>query len=72
MSPNKAVEFIYKHSELIAKAKAERVYLEGFLKVKKALLMQDMEGSVAAQERDAYAHEDYQELLKELKKAVEQ
>ena len=71
-SINKAVEFIYKNSELIAKAKADRVYLEEFRKVKKALLMQHMEGSVAAQERDAYAHEDYQELLKELKKAVEQ
>ena len=72
MTPNKAVEFIYKHSELIAKAKADRVYLEEFRKVKKALLMQHIEGSVAAQERDAYAHEDYQELLKELRRAVEQ
>ena len=72
MTPNKAVEFIYKNSELIAKAKAKRVYLEEFRKVKKALLMQDMEGSVAAQERDAYAHQDYKELLEELKKAVEQ
>jgi hypothetical protein len=32
-----------------------------------------MEGSrPAAQERDAYAHEDYKKILEELKKAVEQ
>jgi len=72
IDPNAAVDFLLKNAGLFAKAKAERIYLEEFRKSKKALLMQHIEGSVAAQERDAYAHEDYKKILEELKKAVEQ
>ena len=54
-----------------AKAKSERVYLEQFRKSKKALLMkQSGENTVNAQEREAYANEEYQELLKGLAEAV--
>tara|TARA_R110000868_G_scaffold9763_1_gene48011 strand:+ start:515 stop:847 length:333 start_codon:yes stop_codon:yes gene_type:complete len=73
--PNKAVDFLLKNSKIYAKAKAERVYLEEFRKSKKALLMQQaqMHGveTMSAQERDAYANKEYQELIKGLAAAVE-
>ena len=75
IDPNKAVDFLLKNSGLFAKAKAERVYLEEFRKSKKALLMQEAfcagVETMAAQERDAYARTEYQELIKGLKEAVE-
>jgi hypothetical protein len=56
----------------LAAAKAERVYLEEFRKSKKALLMQASGAKTSAeQERDAYAHPEYQALLIGLKSAVE-
>jgi hypothetical protein len=72
INPNQAVDFILKNAKLFAKAKSERVYLEEFRKSKKALLMKDSrETTSAAQERDAYAHAEYRELLQGLKQAVE-
>ena len=70
--PHKAVDFIIKNGKKFAQAKAERVYIEEFRKSKKALLMKaSVEKNVNAQERDAYAHEDYVALLDGLKEAVE-
>jgi hypothetical protein len=62
--------------DIFAKAKANRVYLHEFRKTKKALLMKqaavgDVKMSAANQERDAYAHPEYQELLEGLKSATE-
>jgi len=57
-----------------AKAKADRVYLEHFRKSKKALLMKQFEPdypTAAAQEREAYAHPEYIELLKGLQAATQ-
>jgi hypothetical protein len=72
IDPHDAVDFIYRQAPMYAKAKAERVYLEEFRKTKKALLMKACgETGVAAQEREAYAHADYLELLQGLKAAVE-
>jgi len=75
IDPNAAVDFLLKNAGLFAKAKADRVYLDEFRKSKKALLMQEafMAGveTMAAQERDAYARTEYQDLLKGLKEAVE-
>jgi len=72
----KALDFIRDHAEHFAKAKAERVYLEEFRKTKKAMLMRlaEVEGhkSSATQEREAYAHPEYVELLNALKVAVEE
>ena len=72
----KALDFIRDNSAAFAKAKAERVYLEEFRKTKKAMLMRlaEVDGakSSATQERDAYAHPEYMELLHALKVAVEQ
>jgi hypothetical protein len=73
--PNKAVDFLLKNSKIYAQAKAKRIYLEEFRKSKKALLMQQaqMHGveTMSAQERDAYANKEYQELIKGLAAAVE-
>jgi hypothetical protein len=74
-NPNKVVEFLLKNAGKYAKAKSERIYIEEFRKSKKALLMQmaQLKGveTMAAQERDAYANEEYQELLEGLRTAVE-
>ena len=75
IEPNLAVDFLLKNAGLYAQAKADRVHLEEFRKCKKALLMKDAEScgvkASASQERDAYAHADYQQLLDALKTAVE-
>ena len=75
-APHRAVEFILKTAPLFAKAKSDRVYIEEYRKSKKALLMQQASvngvQTLAAQERDAYADEEYQALLKGLAAAVEQ
>jgi hypothetical protein len=66
-----------KMSEAIApyaEAHAKRVYIEAYLKSKRALLMQaapsDCE-TVSAKENYAYSHADYLQLLDGLKAAVE-
>lgn len=75
INPNDAVDFLLKNAGPFSKAKAERVYLDEFRKSKKALLMQEAElkgvTTSAGQERDAYSHHEYRELLEALKIAVE-
>jgi hypothetical protein len=72
IDPQKAVDFIRDHGAKLAYAKATRIYLEEFRKSKKALLMkQSSETAVNAQERDAYSHPEYQQLLNDLRAAVE-
>lgn len=70
--PHLAVDYIIANASKFAKAKAERVYLEEFRKSKKAILMKSsLEETIGAQEREAYAHVEYKELLEGLKKAIE-
>ena len=72
IDPNKAVDFIRDHGVILAQAKATRIYLEEFRKSKKALLMkQSSESAVNAQERDAYSHPEYLQLLNDLRTAIE-
>lgn len=70
-NPRSAVEYLIKTAPRFAKAKAERVYVENFLRSKKSLLMAQTEGAVNAKEAYAYAHPEYIELLKGLRTAVE-
>ena len=57
----------------LAKAIADRKYLEDFKKVKLAMLIQEAPaGTVSAREAWATSHEDYQDLLEGLRTAVEQ
>jgi len=72
IDPARAVEYIMKHSAEFAKAKAERVYIENYLRSKKSLIMAKSSAkSVAAAEVDAYADPEYISLLEGLKEAVE-
>jgi hypothetical protein len=69
--PNKVVDYILANASKFAEAKADRIYLEEFRKSKKALLMNECtEKAANAREQYAYAHPDYQELLKGLRAAV--
>lgn len=62
-----AQEWMVHHAVPLARAKAKRDHLERMLKVRKALSMKaSEERSAAAQEREAYASEGYQEALMEL------
>lgn len=74
-APHQAVDFIIKKAPEFAKAKSKRVYLEEFRKSKKALLMKDalLQGIEAAnaQEREAYSHPEYLQLLQGLAAAIE-
>jgi hypothetical protein len=55
-----------------AKAKANRVYIENFLRSKKSILMGECdEKATNAKERYAYANSAYIELLNGLKEAIE-
>lgn len=70
--PHKAVDYILANGKRFAKAKAERVYLEEYRKSLKAILMKrSMETAIGAQEREAYAHDEYVQLLKGLQEAIE-
>lgn len=74
MSAHAAIDFIIKNAGEYAKAKAQRVLIEEFRKSKKALLMKEAMvkfDAVSAQEREAYSHPEYQELLKGLAAAIE-
>jgi hypothetical protein len=71
-SPNKAVEFIIKQSGVFAEAKANRTYIENYLRsAKSKLMLESSASSIAAKEMEAYATDDYIQLLKGLKEAVE-
>jgi hypothetical protein len=70
--PEKAIEYIFKNGKEYAKAKAERIYIEEYRKSLKAILMKrSIELAVNAQERDAYSNDEYIDLLKGLRAAVE-
>ena len=71
IDPNSAIDFIIKHGEEFAQTKADRVYIEQFLKSKKAMLMNDCRNeTVSKAEAYALAHADYRVLLDGLKAAV--
>lgn len=71
--PSEVVNYIYKNAPEYAKAKGELAYLEAYKSSLKAILMKKSgENTAAAQEREAYAHEDYQNLCKALGEATEQ
>jgi hypothetical protein len=68
----KALEHMRSQAANLAKAKADRIYLEQFRKSKKAMLFSECEdGTVAAKDNYAYAHPEYLEILDGLRAAVE-
>jgi len=75
MKPEEAAQTIRDKAPAYGEAKAQRVYLEEFKKSKKALLMKDALTlgieAANAQEREAYAHPSYQQLIRGLAEAIE-
>jgi hypothetical protein len=75
MKPEQAAQTIRDKAPAYGEAKAQRVYLEEFRRIKRALLMKDALKlgieSAAAQEREAYADPAYHQLLKGLAVAIE-
>jgi hypothetical protein len=75
MKPEQAAQTIRDKAPAFGEAKAQRVYLEEFKKSKKALLMKDALTlgieAANAQEREAYAHPSYQQLIRGLAEAIE-
>jgi hypothetical protein len=71
IDPNKAVSFIIENAPKYAEAKSQRVYLENFLKVKKAdLIMKCNEPSISRAENYALAHPDYLVIVEGIKIAM--
>jgi hypothetical protein len=70
--PNAAIDYIYKNAPEYGKAKGKVAELETYKSSLKAILMkQSYETAIGAQEREAYAHADYQNLCKAIGEAVE-
>jgi hypothetical protein len=71
----RVLDFLRDSAETYADAEATRVYIETFLKSKKAMLMKEVAStfpSAAAQEREAMAHPEYLELLEALREATKE
>ena len=72
IDPEKYIQFIYTNASVYAQAKADRIYIENFLRSKKAMLMaQSTATAFNAKEVEAYASPEYVALLEGLKQAVE-
>ena len=72
IDPNKAVEFIILNAPKYAEAKANRVFIENYLRTVKSKLMGNEDGTLGAREAYAYAHPDYEQQVKALKIATEE
>lgn len=73
IDPQAAIEEMWRTAPRLAKAKAERIYIEEYRKSLKALLMQaSPQPSAVAKEADAYADPSYVKHLQALRAAVEE
>jgi hypothetical protein len=75
IDPEKALDFMRDNAKKLAKAKADRIYLEQWRKSQKALLFSqapDEYKTIQAREAYAYSHELYIEVLEGLRVAVEE
>jgi hypothetical protein len=70
--PHESINYIYKNAPEFGKAKGKVAELETYKSSLKAILMkQSFETSIGGQEREAYAHADYQNLCVAIGQAVE-
>lgn len=73
IDPTRAIVFIQENALPYAQAKADRLFIEGYLKSVKAILMNESDlSSLGAKEQFAYSNIRYQEQLNALRLAVEQ
>jgi len=71
--PHDAIDFIYKHRKDYAKAKGELAQLEVYKSSLKAIMMKkSSEQTIGAQEREAYASQEYIDLGFAIGAATEQ
>lgn len=71
IDPNKCVAYIMENAPKFAQAKAERVFIENYLRTVKSRLMQNEEGTLGNKEAYAYAHPEYEAQLRGLRDATE-
>ena len=75
IDPQAAVDYMVAKAGEYAKAKSDRIYCEEYRKSLKSMLMKDAlaagHQAANAQEREAYASEEYIRHLKALREAVE-
>ena len=70
--PHEAINFIYTHAPNYAKAKGQLAQLEAYRHSLRSIMMKkSSEQSLGAQEREAYASQDYQDLCLAIGKATE-
>jgi len=70
--PHDAINFIYKNAPEYAKAKGQLAQLEAYRHSLRSIKMkQSSEQSLGAQEREAYASQEYQDLCVAIGKATE-
>lgn len=70
--PHKAIDFIFKTAPEFAKSKGELAQLESYKSSLKAIMMKKSgETSIGAQEREAYASDEYIELCTAIGQATE-
>ena len=71
IDPNKCVAYIMENAPKFAEAKAERVFIENYLRTVKSRLMSQEEGTLGNKEAYAYAHADYEVQLRGLQAATQ-
>jgi len=71
INPNKGVAYIMENAPKFAQAKAERVFIENYLRTVKSRLMNQEAGTLGNKEAYAYAHPDYLAQLLALKDATQ-
>lgn len=70
IDPNKCVAYIMETAPQYAEAKADRVFIENYLRTVKSRLMNEEAGTLGNKEAYAYAHADYELQLKGLRDAT--
>jgi len=72
IDPNKCIDFILENASRFASARGELAQLETYKSSLKAIMMQKSnEQTIGAQEREAYASQEYQDLCKAIGIATE-
>lgn len=72
INPQRAINYIMENAPKFAQAKANRVFIENFLRTVKSRLMNEEAGTLGNKEAYAYAHSDYVAQLEALKIATEE
>lgn len=71
IDPQKAINYLIEKAPEFAQAKADRVFIENYLRTVKSKLMNEEEGTLGNKEAYAYAHDDYVAQLEALKIATQ-